>query len=120
MTHDGSKIDIKYEFKLGTNLASNISPMWYKTLKYSYDTTETELNLKFELAGKTKENVKVYNNEDSINIKIDDKQTYCIDLNPFYAVEEYDIDSSKATLKHGLLNIAIPKKKRKQKEIEID
>lgn len=113
-------MNLKFDIKLGTDLASNTSPMYYKSLRYSYDTTDKDLVFKFELAGKSKENVKVFNKDNSINIKIDDKDTYLVDLERFYEAGEYNIDETKASLKNGLLTVSIPKKKTRQKEIEIE
>lgn len=113
-------MNLKFDIKLGTDLASSNAPMYYKTLRYSYDTTDKELLFKFELAGKSKENVKVFNKDNSINIKVDDKDTYYVDLERFYESGEYDLEETKANLKNGLLTISIPKKKIRQREIEIE
>lgn len=97
--------------------------MWYntKTIKYSYEPTEKELVLKFELAGKTKDNVKVYRKNDALNIKIDNKDTYAVDLvSQFYDVEEYSFENTKACMQHGLLTVRIPKRQDKSHEIEIE
>lgn len=113
-------MNVKFDINLGTNIANNTIPMYYKTLRYSYDTTEKDLQFKFELAGKSKENVKVFNKDDSLNIKVDDKDTYYVDLKRFQDSGDYDIEETKASLKNGLLTVSIPKKKIKQREIEIE
>lgn len=95
--------------------------MYYKTLKYSYNNTDNELVFKFELAGKSKENVKVYNQKNKINIKVDDKDTYQVDFDEYlYDTEDYNFDEIKATMNNGLLSVSLPKKKERYKQIEID
>ena len=66
-------MNLKFDIKLGTDLASSNAPMYYKTLRYSYDTTDKELLLKFELAGKSKENVKVFNKDNALIIEVEYK-----------------------------------------------
>lgn len=104
-------------------LATTILPMWHntKTIRYSYEPNEKELVLKFELAGKTKENVKVFNKHNAVNVKVDNKETYSVDLDhPYYDHIEYDTSNMTATMQHGLLTVRVPRKNDKLYEIEIE
>lgn len=95
--------------------------MYYKTLKYSYNNTDNELIFKFELAGKSKDDVKIYNQKNKINIKVDNKDTYQVDFDEYlYDVEDYNFDEIKATMNNGLLSVALPKKKEKLRQIQIE
>jgi len=120
MTQLDPKINVKYEFKIGTNLASDNAPMWQKTLRYSHDISDKELVFKFELAGKTKENIKIFNENKTLIIKIEEKDSYKVDLDFFESVDDYDLERIKATMKNGLLTIKVPKLEHLKQEIEIE
>jgi len=95
--------------------------MFTKTLRYSKESTNDQLILKFELAGKTKENVKLSYKDGLLTLKIDEKNIYPVDLYDIYNWDqEYDSDNLKANMKEGLLSIFIPKKKEIENQISIE
>lgn len=95
--------------------------MYTKALRYLKETTPDSLILKFELAGKTKENVKLTYTDGVLTIKIDEKNLYPIDLYDIYGwYEEYDAENVKASMKEGLLAVTIPKKKQIENQIPIE
>lgn len=95
--------------------------MYNKTLKYTYSDTDNELVFHFELAGKSKENVKIFTSNEVLNIKLDDKQTFAVDFdNYLYDINHYDFEKITAKMNNGLLSIKLPKKKEKLKTIEIE
>jgi len=95
--------------------------MFTKTLRYSKESTNDQLILKFELAGKTKENVKLSYKDGLLTLKIDEKNIYPVDLYDIYNWDqEYDSDNLKANMKEGLLSITIPKKKEIENQIKIE
>jgi len=94
--------------------------MYYNTLKYTYQNTDHELLFNFELAGKAKEDVKVYNQNNRINIKVNDKDTYAVDFDDYlYDDNDYNFEEISATMKNGLLIVKLPKKKERHRQIEI-
>lgn len=97
--------------------------MWYttnKNLRYSYQVKDNELVFKFELAGKSKEDVKVYNDKGSLSIKVDNKDYYVVD-SKFYDLDDFDFSASTATMKNGLLTVKVPvKEESKSQEIKIE
>jgi len=95
--------------------------MFTKTLRYSKESTKDQLVLKFELAGKTKENIKLSYKDGLLTLKIDEKNIYPVDLYDIYNWdEEYDSDNLKANMKEGLLSVCIPKKKEIENQISIE
>ncbi len=95
--------------------------MYYKTLKYTYGDNENELVFKFELAGKSKEDVKLTCSNKVINIKVHDKQTYAIDFDDHvYDINDYDFENIKADMSNGLLTVKLPKKKERLRQIQIE
>lgn len=95
--------------------------MFTKTLRYSKESTNDQLILKFELAGKTKENVKLSYKDGLLTLKVDEKNIYPVDLYDIYNWDqEYDSDNLKANMKEGLLSITIPKKKEIENQIKIE
>jgi len=95
--------------------------MYYKTLKYTYSDTDNELVLNFELAGKSKENVKIFTSNKALNIKVDDKQTFAVDFEDYlYDVNDYDFESVTAKMNNGLLSVKLPKKKERLRTIQIE
>jgi len=95
--------------------------MYTKTLRYSKESNTDNLTLKFELAGKTKENIKLTHKDGVLILKVDEKNLYPIDLYDVYEWnQEYDTDQLKANMKEGLLSITIPKKKEIENQIKIE
>jgi len=97
--------------------------MWYannKDVRYTYQVKENELVIKFELAGKSKEDVKVYVDKGVLGIKVNNKYYYGID-NKFYDLNDFDFSASTATMKNGLLMVKVPvKEESKSQEIKIE
>jgi HSP20 family molecular chaperone IbpA len=90
------------------------------TVRYTYEPTEKELVLKFELAGKTKDNIKLSRKQDSLNLTVDSKNTYHIDLtSDYYDLDEYSFENIEASMKHGLLTVTIPRMNEQLYEIPI-
>lgn len=95
--------------------------MYYKTLRYTYQNTDNALLFNFELAGKAKEDVKIYNQNNRINIKVNDKDTYAVDFDDYlYDQNDYDFEEVTANMKNGLLTVKLPKKKERLRQIEIN
>lgn len=91
----------------------------YNRLYYKYNVNDQGINYHIELPGKSKEDVKVFREEEAIVIKIEDKK-YIITYEDFAYSSSYDFDTVKAKMKNGLLTITIPKIKKEQKQIEIE
>lgn len=117
MTLKTGKLNIKY---VGTILATDKESMYNKTIRYSYETTEKGLLLSFELAGKTKDDVKIKYLNSGLNIKIDNKDTYAVYFDKYADVENYNIFETKAAMKNGLLTVTIPKKKERECDIQVE
>lgn len=75
--------------------------------------------MNIELAGKSKEDVKIFKEYDSILVKVDDKK-YTITYDDFVHKSKYDYDAVKAKMKNGLLTITVPKNKKMEQQIEIE
>ena len=91
----------------------------YKSLTYKYQISKDGLNFNVELAGKSKEDVKIYKEDSCIAIKVNDEK-YLISYEDFIYNSKYDFDNIKAKMKNGLLTINVPSLKTIQKEIEIE
>lgn len=91
----------------------------YKKLVYRYQVTEDSLLFHVELAGKSKEDVKIFKEESAIVIDVDDN-TYSISYSDYILRYRYDFDNVKAKMKNGLLTIIIPEIKRSEKQIQIE
>jgi HSP20 family protein len=91
----------------------------YNRLYYKYTVNDQGLNFNIELAGKSKEDVKVFREEEAIVVKVND-QKYIIGYEDFAYSSLYDYDSVKAKMKNGLLTITVPKIKKIEKQIEIE
>jgi len=111
--------------KIGTPYAIKNITMWYnnQTIRYTYKPSDKEIVFNFELPGKSKEDVKVYFNENLLNVKVKEKDTFYIDLEQYSSYlkghQDYDVSSTKAKMEHGMLSVNIPRKKQEQKLIEI-
>jgi HSP20 family molecular chaperone IbpA len=91
----------------------------YNKLIYKYQITENGLVFNIELAGKSKENVKIFKEDSSIVIKVEDNR-YEISYEDYIFRSKYDFDNVKAKMKNGLLTITVPQIKKIQKNIEIE
>jgi HSP20 family molecular chaperone IbpA len=91
----------------------------YTKLTYKYQTTENGLTFNIELAGKSKEEIKIFKEDFSIVIKVEDNR-YEISYEDFIFKAKYDFDNIKAKMKNGLLTITVPQIKKTQKNIEIE
>lgn len=91
----------------------------YKTLTYKYQVNNDGLTFNIELAGKSKEDVKLFKEDYSIVIKVNDNK-YNISYEDFIYNLKYDFDNLKAKMKNGLLTITVPVVKKIEKQIEIE
>lgn len=91
----------------------------YKTLTYKYQSSNDGLIFNVELAGKSKEDVKIFKEDSDIVIVVDENK-YIINYDNFIYSSKYDFDSPKAKMKNGLLTITVPFIKREQKRVEIE
>lgn len=91
----------------------------YNKLIYKYQITENGLVFNIELAGKSKEDVKIFKEDSSIVIKVEDNR-YEISYEDYIFRSKYDFDNVKAKMKNGLLTITVPQIKKIQKNIEIE
>jgi len=110
--------------KLGTAAAVKNITMWYnhKTIRYTYEPSDKGIVFNFELPGKAKQDVKVFHKNNSLNIKVKNKDTFNIDLDEYshyYSEEKYDFNKTKAKMLNGMLTVNIPKKQEQQQLIEI-
>jgi len=117
MTLKIGPMTVKY---VGTVLATDRESMYNKTIRYSYESTDKELVLKFELAGKSKDDVKIKYSNNAFNIKIDNKDTYAVYFDKYADIENYNIDETKANMKNGMLSVFIPKKKERECDIKVE
>jgi HSP20 family molecular chaperone IbpA len=91
----------------------------YNKLIYKYQITENGLVFNIELAGKSKEDVKIFKEDSSIVIKVENNR-YEISYEDYIFRSKYDFDNVKAKMKNGLLTITVPQIKKIQKNIEIE
>ena len=91
----------------------------YNKLIYKYQITENGLVFNIELAGKSKEDVKIFKEDSSIVIKVEDNR-YEISYEDYIFRSKYDFDNVRAKMKNGLLTITVPQIKKIQKSIEIE
>ena len=91
----------------------------YNKLVYKYQVTEDGLVFNIELAGKSKEDVKILKEDYSIAIKVEENK-YRITYEDYLLRSKYDFDNAKAKMKNGLLTITVPPIKRAEKQIEIE
>jgi HSP20 family molecular chaperone IbpA len=91
----------------------------YNKLVYKYQVTEDGLTFNVELAGKSKEDVKIFKEDYSIAINVNDNK-YRISYEDYLLISKYDFDNPKAKMKNGLLTITVPQIKKIEKQIEIE
>jgi len=91
----------------------------YNKLIYKYQVTEDGLVFNIELAGKSKEDVKILKEDYSIVIKVEENK-YRITYEDYLLRSKYDFDNARAKMKNGLLTITVPPIKRVEKQIEIE
>ena len=90
----------------------------YNKLVYKYQVTEEGLTFNVELAGKSKEDVKIFREDYSIAINVNDNK-YRISYEDYLLRSKYDFDNPRAKMKNGLLTITVPQIKKIEKQIEI-
>jgi HSP20 family molecular chaperone IbpA len=91
----------------------------YNRLVYKYQVKEDSLVFNIELAGKSKEDVKIFNEDYYIGINVEDNR-YRISYEDYLLKSKYDFDNVKAKMKNGLLTITVPQIKKVEKQIEIE
>ena len=91
----------------------------YNKLVYKYQVTEEGLTFNVELAGKSKEDVKIFREDYSIAINVNDNK-YRISYEDYLLKSKYDFDNVRAKMKNGLLTITVPQIKKIEKQIEIE
>lgn len=91
----------------------------YNKLVYKYQVTEEGLTFNVELAGKSKEDVKIFKEDYSIAINVNDNK-YRISYEDYLLKSKHDFDNVKAKMKNGLLTITVPQIKKIEKQIEIE
>ena len=91
----------------------------YNKLVYKYQVTEEGLTFNVELAGKSKEDVKIFREDYSIAINVNDNK-YRISYEDYLLKSKYDFDNIRAKMKNGLLTITVPQIKKVEKQIEIE
>lgn len=91
----------------------------YNKLVYKYQVTEEGLTFNVELAGKSKEDVKIFREDYSIAINVNDNK-YRISYEDYLLRSKYDFDNPRAKMKNGLLTITVPQIKKIEKQIEIE
>ena len=90
----------------------------YNKLTYKYQVNEDGLTFNVELAGKSKEDVKIFKEDYSIAINVNDNK-YRISYEDYLLKSKYDFDNVRAKMKNGLLTITVPQIKKIEKQIEI-
>jgi HSP20 family molecular chaperone IbpA len=91
----------------------------YNRLTYKYQVKEDGLVFNVELPGKSKEDVKIYNEDYYIGIHVDENR-YRISYEDYILRNKYDFDNVKAKMKNGLLTITVPQIKKTEKQIQIE
>lgn len=91
----------------------------YKTLTYKYEVNNDGLTFNIELAGKSKEDIKLFREDGAIVIKVNDNK-YVINYENYVYSLKYDFDNLKAKMKNGLLTIKVPTIKKIETQIEIE
>ena len=96
--------------------------MYTKALRYHAELENENLVLKIQIPGKSKEEVRLSMENDSLKVSISEKENYFIDVSRYYYLGgyDYDLESIKASMKHGLLTVTVPKIKTKDKLIQIE
>ena len=91
----------------------------YNKLTYKYQVTEDGLTFNVELAGKSKEDIKIFKEDYSIAINVNDNK-YRISYEDYILRSKYDFDNPKAKMKNGPLTTVVPQIKKVEKQIEIE
>ena len=91
----------------------------YNKLTYKYQVNEDGLTFNVELAGKSKEDIKIFKEDYSIAINVNDNK-YRISYEDYLLRSKYDFDNPRAKMKNGLLTITVPQIKKIEKQIEIE
>ena len=91
----------------------------YNKLVYKYQITEDSLTFNVELAGKSKEDVKIFKEDYSIAVNVNNNK-YRISYEDYLLKSKYDFDNIRAKMKNGLLTITVPQIKKVEKQIEIE
>ena len=91
----------------------------YNKLVYKYQVTKDGLTFNVELAGKSKEDVKIFKEDYSIAVNVNNNK-YRISYEDYILRSKYDFENPKAKMKNGLLTITVPQIKKIEKQIEIE
>jgi HSP20 family molecular chaperone IbpA len=91
----------------------------YNKLTYKYQVAEDSLIFNVELAGKSKEDVKIFKEDYSIAVNVNNNK-YRISYEDYLSRSKYDFDNVRAKMKNGLLTITVPQIKKIEKQIEIE
>jgi len=91
----------------------------YNRLTYKYQVKEDGLVFNVELPGKSKEDVKIYNEDYYIGINVEENR-YRISYEDYILRNKYDFDNVKAKMRNGLLTITVPQIKKVERKIEIE
>ena len=102
--------------------------MWYTNhIKYTFETNNDSIIYRIELPGKSKDDIKIYNRNNELELDIKDHGEFIIDVSSdnysrptYYKIENFDLSKTKAKMVHGLLTVTIPKKTGPEKRIEIE
>lgn len=91
-----------------------------KTIRYTSESTETDLVFNVQLPGERKENVDLVVENDRLVIKLKNKESY----NLYYYFTDYDerthdLDGVTASMEHGLLTVKIPLHKKVKRQVRI-
>jgi len=102
--------------------------MWYTNhIKYTFETNNDSIVYRVELPGKSKEDVKIFNRHNEIELDIKNHGEFVIDVSTddhskgtHHKIENFDLSKIRAKMMHGLLTLTIPKKTGPEKQIEIE
>lgn len=95
----------------------------YKNIRYTYEPQDNQLTVKIELAGRSKDDVKIHTKDDHVVLNVDGKHDYIIDTTyVFNNYQKYNLKKTKASMKNGLLTLNIPNYDEKEglRKIEIE
>lgn len=96
--------------------------MYTKTLRYNTELENENLVFKIQIPGKGKEDIKLATEDDVLKITVSENENYLIDVSRYWtsAYCNYDTEALKASMKHGLLTVVVPKVKNRSKLVNIE